>query len=98
NKKIDNIDKKYENITNQLKQDIQNINNQLKQNNVAMEKVLNNLKNMSGIWVQTGDTVLEGDFKKDTGIAGGNISAFGQDESHYIRTGKNRDNDLMGGV
>ena len=67
-------------------------------NNVAMEKVLNNLKNMSGIWVQTGDTVLEGDFKKDTGIAGGNISAFGQDESHYIRTGKNRDNDLMGGV
>lgn len=98
NQKIDNIDKKYENITNQLKKDIQNINNQLKQNNVAMEKVLNNLKNMSGIWVQTGDTVLEGDFKKDTGIAGGNISAFGQDESHYIRTGKNRDNDLMGGV
>lgn len=98
NKKIGNIDKKYEDITNKLKQDIQNINNQLKQNNVAMEKVLNNLKNMSGIWNQTGKTVLEGDFKPNTGIAGGNISVFGQNENSYIRTGPNRDNDLLGGV
>lgn len=95
---IEKLDKKYEDIINKLKQENQKFNIQLEKNNVAMEKVLNNLKNMSGIWDQTGDTVLEGDFKKDTGIAGGNISVFGQDEIHYIRTGKNRDNDLLGGV
>lgn len=91
-------DEKYENIIHSLNEKIQELKDGLQSHNRVLEKLFKNLKDNSGVWIQTGDDLLSGDFKAGTGIAGGNISVFGQDENHYIRTGTNRDNDLLGGV
>lgn len=92
-----NLDQKFTEITNNQQNQIDEITNILNSNNDAMKKVLINLRDMSGIWSASGD-VLKGDFKSGTGIAGGNISVFGQTESSYVRTGPNRENDLIGGA
>lgn len=94
---INKLDAKYEEITNNQQTQINDIKNILNSNNDALKKVLINLRDMSGIWVANGD-VLQGDFKAATGIGGGNMSVFGDTESSYIRTGPNRDNDLIGGA
>ena len=66
----------------------------------AFTKVLQNLKD-SGAWVQTGDTIFEGNFASGRNIASGNINLFAQDEdgNYFIRTNEGQSqNDLLGGI
>lgn len=108
------IDQKFQDIINNLQNQINQINNQIKNiyeqlgdiinklngNNDVLEKILEKLKDIN-VWNQTGDTIIEGSFKPNMGIAGGNINLFGgaEDGSSYIRTNKNKtENDIVGGV
>lgn len=66
----------------------------------AFTKVLQNLKD-SGAWVQTGNTIFEGNFASGRNIASGNINLFAQDEdgNYFIRTNEGQSqNDLLGGI
>ena len=66
----------------------------------AFTKVLQNLKD-SGAWVQTGNTIFDGNFASGRNIASGNINLFAQDEdgNYFIRTNKGQSqNDLLGGI
>ena len=66
----------------------------------AFTKVLQNLKD-SGAWVQTGNTIFEGNFVSGRNIASGNINLFAQDAdgNYFIRTNKGQSqNDLLGGI
>ena len=66
----------------------------------AFTKVLQNLKS-TGAWVQTGDTIFDGNFASGRNIASGNINLFSQDAdgAYYIRTNSGKSqNDLLGGI
>ena len=66
----------------------------------AFTKVLQNLKD-SGAWVQTGNTIFDGNFASGRNIASGNINLFAQDEdgNYFIRTNNGQSqNDLLGGI
>lgn len=84
----------------QIKKDITNIQQQLGHNNSALEKILQQLKNI-GVWNQTGGTIFEGDFVPGKSIAGGNINIFGgaQDGEAWIRTNNGQsENDITAGI
>ena len=66
----------------------------------AFTKVLQNLKD-SGAWVQTGNTIFDGNFASGRNIASGNINLFAQDAdgNYFIRTNDGQSqNDLLGGI
>ena len=66
----------------------------------AFTKVLQNLKS-TGAWVQTGDTIFDGNFASGRNIASGTINLFSQDAdgAYYIRTNSEQSqNDLLGGI
>ena len=66
----------------------------------AFTKVLKNL-NDSGAWVQTGNTIFDGNFASGRNIASGNINLFAQDAdgNYFIRTNNGEShNDLLGGI
>ena len=79
---------------------VTNIQQQLGKNNDALEKLLQALKNI-GVWNQTGDTIIQGDFAPGMSIAGGNINLFGgsQDGNSWIRTNPGQsENDITAGI
>lgn len=93
---ITNVKKDISNIHNQ----ITNIQQQLGNNNDALQKILQQLKQI-GVWNQTGGTIFEGQFAPGMGIAGGNINVFGgtQDGGSWIRTNNGQtENDITAGI
>lgn len=108
------IDQKFWDIINNLQNQINNLDNrvtnlekivdelvnQIGGNNDALKKILEKLQEI-GVWNQTGDTIINGEFKPGKGIAGGSINLFGgsADSEYYIRTNAGKtENDLVGGV
>lgn len=84
-----------------LKEEINNIYNKFEDQNDVITKILNKLKDID-VWQQTGDTIIEGNFKPGKGIAGGTINIFSKaDDSgtYYIRTNKSKtEGDISAGV
>lgn len=103
NNKIDQINKEIQDIKNDIKninEQIQNIINKQTSDGKALEKILEKLKE-TGVWIQEGDTINNGNFAPGKGIAAGNINVFGgkPDGDHWIRTNNGKtENDLAGGV
>lgn len=88
NQKFDNINK-----------EISNIKNMLEANNEANKKLFEHFKSI-GVWRQTGDNVLIGDFVPGMRPAGGNIALYSdvQDGNYFIKTNNARnENDLVAG-
>ena len=93
---ITNVKKDISNIHNQ----INNIQQQIGNNSDALQKILQQLKQI-GVWNQTGGTIFEGQFEPGMGIAGGNINVFGgtQDGGSWIRTNNGQtENDITAGI
>lgn len=102
--RIDNLQQQINNVNNRidnLEQKIDNIYNLIGDQNDAITKILNKLKDID-VWQQTGDTIIEGNFKPGKGIAGGTINVFSKSAdstAHYIRTNKGKtEGDIVAGV